>query len=187
MKQWRPAPRHASATARWLSAGVTTSTASTCGSACAKSATARARSTPCPIAHSRRSAETSATHTVAPSWLSTRRCFSPQRPRPTSRTFIARLLAAGLATEAFGHLVAQAVGDPRGRAAHDRVALATLHAPAGDRVPLLEMAQHGGNVVRVVLQVGVHRDDPAAARGLEAGVGGGGLAGVGLQPHKPHA
>ena len=57
--------RHSSARARWLSAGVTMSTASTCGSAVAEVRRPRApRSTPALTAKARRSAETSATHTL---------------------------------------------------------------------------------------------------------------------------
>src|SRR5688572_2068767 len=106
-KQWRTVERQVSATARWLSAGVTTSTASTCGSAAWTSATARARSTPCPTAHSRRAGSTSVTQTVAPSWVRTRRCFSPQRPSPTRRTFIRALLVDQRAAQVLRHLVAE--------------------------------------------------------------------------------
>src|SRR5919109_5225278 len=67
----------------------------------------RFSATPCSTAHRRRAADRSAAHTVAPSSRSTRRCFSPQRPRPTSRTFTSRLLADQLAAQVLGHLVAQ--------------------------------------------------------------------------------
>src|SRR4249920_1198211 len=76
--------------------------------------------------------------------------------------------------------VAHAVGDARRDAPHPRIAVAALHAPAGRRVPALELPDEGGDVVRIVLQIRVHRDDPGAAGRLESGVGGGGLAGVGL-------
>src|SRR5438874_7790211 len=49
----------------------------------------------------------SATQTVAPSSRSTRRCFSPQRPRPTSSTFTVRLLANEIAAEILGDFVVQ--------------------------------------------------------------------------------
>src|SRR5207244_1345057 len=64
-------------------------------------------STPCFWAHSSRAGATSATQTVAPSSRSTRRCFSPQRPRPTRRTFIARSLVAEVAAQALGDFVTE--------------------------------------------------------------------------------
>src|SRR4029453_18065309 len=124
------------------------STASTWASASVKSATARAVSTPCPIAHCRRAGEMSATQTVAPSWVSTRRCFSPQRPRPTSRTFMAGLLAARLAAPILGNLVAEEpvlhpphyeqVGGGHEHAVHDAV----LRLPEPSRPVLHGHLQH---------------------------------------------
>ena len=52
---------------------------------------------------------------------------------------------------------------------------------------MIEVGQQPGNVGRVVLQIGVHRDHPPAPGRLEAGIGGRGLPGVGLEPHQPHA
>src|SRR5207249_9306107 len=60
---------------------------STCARAARSSATARPDSTPLRTAHARRAGDTSATQRVTPSSPSTRRCSSPQRPRPTSRIF----------------------------------------------------------------------------------------------------
>src|SRR2546429_189643 len=166
----------------------------------------------------------------APSSRSTRRCFSPQRPRPTSRTSMVDLVADELVAEVLGNFVAQdtglhpahdeqvrggpedavehavlglaeaarpvahrhlehaiaahleqrrdeaveaaiedeaaqalaakgaertaavpddvvaeavahAVGDPRGQPPQEGVAVTAAHAPAGDRVPLLQVAQ----------------------------------------------
>src|SRR5207249_629168 len=60
---------------------------STCARAARSSATARPDSTPLRTAQARRAGDTSATQRVTPSSPSTRRCSSPQRPRPTSRIF----------------------------------------------------------------------------------------------------
>jgi hypothetical protein len=46
--------------------------------------------------------------------------------------------------------------------------------------------EHPGNIVRVVLEIGVHGHHQPAAHGLEAGVGGRRLPRIGLEPHQPH-
>ncbi len=83
--------------------------------------------------------------------------------------------------------VAHPVGDARREAAHPRVAGGPVHAPAGHRVPLAELPEHRGNVVGVVLEIGVHHDHVPAAHRLQARVGGRGLSGVRLEPHQPRA
>src|SRR5262245_34164000 len=70
----------------------------------------RSAATPCPIAHVSRAEDTSAAQTSAPRSRSTRRCFSPQRPRPMSRTFTAWLLADEIAAQVLGDLVLQRAG-----------------------------------------------------------------------------
>ena len=60
-----------------------------------------------------------------------------------------------------------------------------VHPPAGDGVPVIEVGQQPGNVGRVVLQIGVHREHPPAPGRAEAGIGGRGFPGVGLEPHQP--
>src|SRR5262249_14970076 len=78
--------------------------------------------------------------------------------------------------------VAHAIGDARGGSAHPRIAVAAVDAPAGHRVPLIEMAQHPGDVVGIVLEVGVHHHYPSPPYRLEPRVSGRRLACVGLQP-----
>src|SRR5499427_1723711 len=81
--------------------------------------------------------------------------------------------------------VAHAIGDARGGSAHPRIAVAAVDAPAGHRVPLVEMAQHPGDVVRIVLEVGVHHHYPSSPHRLEPRVRGRRLASIGLQPEEP--
>src|SRR5262249_26814850 len=71
--------------------------------------------------------------------------------------------------------VAYAIGQARGDAPDNRVTVAALDAPARHHVPLLQLAEEARNVVRVVLQIGVHHDHPAPEGRLEPGVGGGRL------------
>jgi len=80
--------------------------------------------------------------------------------------------------------VARGVGDARRHAPNDRVALTARDAPTGCGIPPLETLNEGRNVMRIVLQIGIHGDHALPARRLEAGVGGGGLPGVGLQTHQ---
>src|SRR5438445_3203300 len=220
------------------------STASTSWSATRKSAMARLGSTPWRTAHARRAGDTSAAQRVTPSSPSTRRCFSPQRPRPTSRMFTAGGSVAGDEVAAHvlddlipeepgvhpadgqevregdgraiqdtvlrpaeaprpvahrhldhavaphlqerrdeavkaaieheppqafppegaegapavvdrfvGHPVAELIRDPRRDAPHEAVALRALDAPAGRRIPVVEVREQRGNVARVVLEV----------------------------------
>src|SRR5205823_13971309 len=83
--------------------------------------------------------------------------------------------------------VAHAVGHARREPAQRGVARAPVHAPPGDRIPAVEVAQQAWDVVRIVLEIRVHRDHEATARRVEADVRGGRLARVDLQSHEPHA
>ncbi len=47
------------------------------------------------------------------------------------------------------------------------------------------MTQHARDIVRVVLEIGVHDHHPTPLHRLEAGIGGRGLARVGLEPDEP--
>ena len=89
----------------------------------------RARgATPACTAKARRSAETSATQSSTPSSPSTRRCFSPQRPRPTSSTFTA---AAPVAAHVLRDLVAQ---EPVLHPAHHQEVHEGAHRAVADAV-----------------------------------------------------
>src|SRR5436309_8439954 len=83
--------------------------------------------------------------------------------------------------------VADTIGDSRRGAPNPRVAVAALHAPAGDGIPLVEMLQHAGNIVGIVLEIGIHDHHPTPPHRLEASVGGCRLAGIGLEPDEPRA
>ncbi len=64
----------------------------------------------------------------------------------------------------------EGVGDERRDPPEDQPVLAIL-APAGDQIEsLVQLGDEARDVVRVVLPVGVHRDDQGAARRMEAGV-----------------
>src|SRR4029079_10841596 len=79
--------------------------------------------------------------------------------------------------EAAGHPVEQERGEPLAR----RILPALL--PAGDEVEvlLLEDGEEAGDLLRVVLEVTIHGDDDRAARVVEAGAQGRGLAEVAAQ------
>ena len=86
-------------------------------------------------------------------------------------------------------LVTQGVADPirhPGRRPSDPgIPVRALHAPPRDGVPLVQVREHPRDVVRVVLEVGVHDDHPAPAHRLEARIGGRRLARVGLEADEP--
>ena len=83
--------------------------------------------------------------------------------------------------------VTHEIGDARGDAPEPGVGRAALHAPARGGVPAVELGEEPRNVIRVVLEIGVHHHDEAPARGLEARVGRRRLARIRLQAHEPHA
>ena len=77
------------------------------------------------------------------------------------------------------------VEDLRGEAAAERVAAVGL--PAGDEVEsLVELRQQPRDLGRIVLEVGVDRDDDFALGVREPGREGGGLAEVAAQADDPH-
>src|SRR5882762_10257996 len=80
----------------------------------------------------RRSADASATQTVAPTSRSTRKCFSPQRPRPISRTFIGSSVVDEIAAHVLDDFVAEQ---------------ATLHPADGQQI----RARHGRAAQQAVL------------------------------------
>ena len=83
-------------------------------------------------------------------------------------------------------LANETVGDEARKLAAHGLVLAVL-APAGDDVvPLVELLQHRGDVGRVVLQVGVERDDDAGARVVDAGGECRGLPVVATKAHEAH-
>ncbi len=83
-----------------------------------------------------------------------------------------------------GDLADELVGQHGGKLAVDEWILAVF-APAADYVDsLVIMLEEQGDVVRVVLEVGIEGDDDIAGRGVEAGAHGGGLAEVAAQPHE---
>ncbi len=86
-----------------------------------------------------------------------------------------------------GDLADDAVGNLGGHLAQPQAVLAVL-APAGHQIQVfLEQTGHQlGDVLGVVLQVAVERDDDIAARGVDAGLHGGGLAEVAPQVDGAH-
>jgi len=58
-----------------------------------------------------------------------------------------------------GDLTDEPVGDHARHLAADGLVLTVLSPARNDVVSLVELGQHGGDVGRVVLQVGVERDD----------------------------
>src|SRR3989304_5696490 len=107
------------------------STASTRPSAVVKSATTREGSTPVLAAQARRSGDTSAAHTGAPSSESTRRGFSPPRPQAHQAAPPPASPPPPLAAQILDHLVAEvALRHP----AHDEEILECAEGPVGDPV-----------------------------------------------------
>ena len=78
------------------------------------------------------------------------------------------------------------VGDARRQSARERGIL-TLHAPAADHVvAFANFGEQQADVGRVVLQIGVNGHDDRAARAVEAGGEGRGLAEVAAEAHDAH-
>ena len=78
-----------------------------------------------------------------------------------------------------GQLVAHPVGDARGRHADEMIALAAhLHTRATDTVEIFQRLQEFRQVLGIILQVGVQREEIFAAGGLEPGEAGRALAAV---------
>jgi hypothetical protein len=85
-----------------------------------------------------------------------------------------------------GDLADQPVGDLRGDLAGYQLVLA-VEAPADhDVVALVDLGEEVLDVARVVLQVAVHGDEDPAARLLDAGGHGGGLAVVAAEVDDAH-
>ncbi len=86
-----------------------------------------------------------------------------------------------------GHKRDDAVGDLRGQPPRERAILAVL-APAADQVAALRLhlLKHERDVVRVVLQIGVHQGDDRAVGVVNAGLDSGGLPEVAAQQHGAH-
>ena len=72
----------------------------------------------------------------------------------------------------------QPIGDAADQVAPDGRVLARLTPSRNDIVTLAELGEHQRDVARIVLQIGVDRDDHIAPRVIDAGHQGGGLAGI---------
>jgi hypothetical protein len=86
--------------------------------------------------------------------------------------------AAEIADGRPGDLADHVVRDLRGDLPQDHAVLAVLPPPGDEVVPVVEHLHHRGDVPRVVLHVGVHRDDDGRRHVAQARVERGGLAGV---------
>src|SRR5688572_3708159 len=89
-----------------------------------------AASIPWATAQARRSGAMSAAHTRAPSSRRTRRCFSPQRPTPTRRTFTGSV-ADEVSAQVLSDLIAE---QTRFHPAHDEQIDEGHHGPVRDAV-----------------------------------------------------
>ncbi|MHC2456271.1 hypothetical protein ACVMIX_002912 [Rhizobium leguminosarum] len=85
-----------------------------------------------------------------------------------------------------GDAADQVVGAPGGDLAQEQAVLAVL-APADQEVEFtpFQLGDHRRNVLRVVLEVAVHRRDQAALGRVDAGLHGCGLTEVALQLDDP--